>query len=183
MMRKPERTTNQTWWIAGAATAVSLGLAITPGVIGRLRGAEVSYDASIAVLTATLISIIWYTAFTYESVVHQKSRDEQELLRARMSLATGAIAELRWLEGLLYQVIELGPLSFYDPFGHPVLKAALRQATLFKPKTVGLLADFHSLLRDVQASVNEFRSDPQRVASKKAMYICSAPGSLDKSLA
>ena len=52
-------------WIAWAATITSITLATLPA-LPLIHGADpVSYDAALAVLTATLVALVWYTCFTY----------------------------------------------------------------------------------------------------------------------
>ena len=47
--------------VAWSATLVSVCLALAPGLRGGI------YDPTLAVLTATLVSLIWYTYFTYQT--------------------------------------------------------------------------------------------------------------------
>jgi len=47
--------------VAWAATGVAIALAVGPFIGG-------DYDATLAVLTATLITVVWYTYFTYRAV-------------------------------------------------------------------------------------------------------------------
>lgn len=57
-------------------TAVAWGLAAAPGVPSLLRWELPSYNAELAVLTATLTGVIWYAAYTYESVRETKLLSE-----------------------------------------------------------------------------------------------------------
>lgn len=65
--------------LAWLFTAVAFALAAWPGIEALSAGRAVSYDAGLAVLTATLITIIWYTHFTYEAV--EASRESAEATR------------------------------------------------------------------------------------------------------
>jgi hypothetical protein len=47
--------------VTWAATVVAIALAVGPFIGGR-------YDGTLAVLTATLVTVIWYTYFTYRAV-------------------------------------------------------------------------------------------------------------------
>ena len=135
-------------------------LATLPGAIGVAKGRMPTYDAPLAVLTATLIALIWYSEYTFQTLHHYRTRDELERSRARTVLATGLLGELQWIEGRLEQVRKFGPYSDYDPLEHPVLETVLVKADVFAPKTVSDLARFHALLRDVRSIVNAWRSNP-----------------------
>jgi hypothetical protein len=67
--------------IAWGATLASLGLVLAQGLLDR------RYDPTLAVLTVTLIAIIWYTYFTKRAVDHtgrsvELARDQLHELRA-----------------------------------------------------------------------------------------------------
>ncbi len=141
-------------------TAIALLLAIWPRINALINGGRSDYDPTIAVLTATLIAIIWYTYYTFETLQHARTRDAEERQRGRESLASGVLAELRWLEESLEQVYMYGPFLNQDNLGHPLLLQAISQSTLFEPVTVGKLSRFLALLRDVRSGVNECRANP-----------------------
>ncbi len=67
----------------------------------------------------------------------------------RQLLSTAALAELRWLDGILREIVEKGP-SAYDDLRHPALTALVAEVHIFDVKTVKALADFQAQLRDVQ---------------------------------
>lgn len=139
-------------------TTISVGFAFLQAAISYFRPLEsVSYDPTLAVLTLTLISVIWYTEFHFDELRHATTRDAKERLRATTTLATGVLEELRWLDGMLRQIHEQGPNMFYDLLEHPMVDSAIRQSTLFRPLTVGQLAAFYSTLRDTRSATNEFR--------------------------
>ncbi len=147
--------------IACLLSALGAIFAVWLGVAALIFGGKSEYDPTIAVLTATLIAVIWYTYYTREVLQHARVRDEQERQRARRSLASGLLAELEWLENMLEQVYHDGPFIMYDIFEHPLLLQAISQSTLFNPVTVAKLSKFHALLRDVQNGVNYCRNmDP-----------------------
>lgn len=156
--------------IAVLATCTSLLLALFPGVLAMLTGQRAEYDAALAVLTATLVAVIWYTQFTFEALHLARTRDFDKRQRARRTLATGLLDELSWLDGLLCQVIQHGPHTFYNPFSHPILEQAIVQNTLFEPETISLLSRFHALLRDLRASVNEYRSQGALLGGQRSEY-------------
>lgn len=62
-------------WAALVFSVVALALATGPGIASALgRGQALQYSPETAVLTATLIAIIWYTAYTYESLGEWKDQ-------------------------------------------------------------------------------------------------------------
>jgi hypothetical protein len=148
--------------VAWSFTGASLFLASLPAFIGYARSDRVTYDSNLAVLTATLIAIVWYTYYTYETLAFQRRRDDEERARSKKALASGVLVELKWIEDMLEQCYLYGPQSAYDPLAHPLLEAAMSQATLFSPKSVAAMAQFHGLMRDVRAGMAEYREHPER---------------------
>ena len=125
--------------LAWLFTSVSIGLAILPAA---LRGTTaVTYRPDLAVLTATLIGVIWYTRFTYDALQHAREAEQRERVRARESLATASLAELKHLEGGLRQVYH-NPGSGVQPRVSPVLEHVLGKLTLFSPNTCHEIARF-----------------------------------------
>lgn len=147
-------------FMAWVATGTSLLAATWPGIECAVTRSGCVYDAQLAVLTATLLAVIWYTYYTFESLEHSRSRDAAERTRARTTLASGLLAELLWLEDMLDQIYVDGPFTGYDMFGHPMCEAAIARADLFEPATLPPLTRFVSLLNDVRNGVNEFRVNP-----------------------
>jgi hypothetical protein len=110
------------------------------------------------VLTATLIAVIWYTRFTFESLEYARDRDAADRTRARDSLATGLLSELRWLQGQLRQITEKG-MPAYDPLDHPVLRIALSNLTLFPPTTAEHIAEYHYFLQTMSEKTDRFHAE------------------------
>ena len=142
--------------LAWGATAASLVLAVAPGFQALRSGLTPSYDGSLAVLTATLIAIIWYTQYTYESLQYARATVDIQRRSARTSLATGLLDELRWLDGILAQIHSHGGTATFDPLSHPLLETALAQSSVFSPQTAAKLSGFHALLRDVRALMSTY---------------------------
>jgi hypothetical protein len=113
-------------------------------------------------LLTILAAGLGYIAARYQGWIDRR--------RDRRALATAMLSELRWLEGLLRQVYDHGPASFYDPFDHPVLAGLLERLDLFAPTTAERLSHFHSLLRDVRAGVNEYRVNADKLGTRKDEY-------------
>ena len=59
----PRKRYRTAFYVACVASIVSVILAIAPAFHGNAQ-----YDPTLAVLTATLISLVWYTYFTYKAV-------------------------------------------------------------------------------------------------------------------
>jgi hypothetical protein len=62
LSRLPRRD-RHAFWVSVAATLVALVLAFALGFVGPAK-----YSPEVAVLTATLVAIIWYTFFTFQAV-------------------------------------------------------------------------------------------------------------------
>ena len=93
-----------------------------------------------------------------------------ERRRARKTLASALLAELRWLDGMLRQVVKNGPNSYYDPLDHPFTSAAISQLTLFSHATALPIAHFYGLLRDVRVGINAYLLRPEQVAGRREEY-------------
>jgi hypothetical protein len=137
------------------ASVFALLLAIVPGVIDRYRtGHWDSYDPTIAVLTATLIALIWTAHYTYRGVRYATQAREQADLRrrlTRMSIAAAVISELDWL-GISLQLIamriETKGVRFLD---RPQLRHALESVDLFSSATASKLSEFDAVLRQIES--------------------------------
>jgi uncharacterized membrane protein YccC len=80
-----------------------------------------------------------------------------ERRRARKTIATALLAELRSLEGILNQVMEHGSTMSYDALEHPTLLHALDNMSLLEPDTAQRLSHFHNLLRNCRDALNDYR--------------------------
>jgi hypothetical protein len=127
-------------------------LAVGTGLASIITGAHPRYSPEVAVLTVTLIAIIWYTAFTYETLTFARERDLQELRRARASLATALLSELRWLYSILEDFAR--GQALHGEIATPVLDSALQQATLFTPDTNDRLAHVITAIRRLRGELD-----------------------------
>lgn len=66
MIKLPPKRYRPAFWISWAMTMLALGLAIVPNIGG-------AYNPMLAILTLTLIAIVWYTYFTYCAVNREES--------------------------------------------------------------------------------------------------------------
>lgn len=129
-------------------------------VVGSVAWAPAAHrsSAQLGILAFTLIVLIWYTCFTYESVEAAResirtARDlaAEDLTRQQAGLANGILAELKGLEVLLRDVEANGARTVReDDLGHPVLEASLARLELFRPPTVDVLIRFVTSARRVQ---------------------------------
>lgn len=143
--------------LAWSSTLLSIVLAIAPGIMSLVGSGGARYDAPLAVLTATLVAIIWYTQYTFEALHFARVGPEQQRARARKSIATGLLDELRWLDGIVEQIQLSGPASLYDPLSHPMLESAFAQNAIFDADCSARISSFHALLRDLRSGVNGYR--------------------------
>ena len=137
--------------LAFISTLVSAFLALLTGIVGLPNGQGAPYSPEVAVLTATLVAIIWYTAFTYEALEESRERDQRELARSRGSLATALLSELRWLYSALEEFARGGAL--HGEVRTPVLDTALKKVTLFAPETTDRLAHTVTGVRRLRETV------------------------------
>ena len=94
-----------------------------------------------------------------------------KIKRAKRTLATGVLSELRWLEGILHQIYDYGPASYYDALEHPMIEATLPHLMLFQPDTAERLSHFHNLLRDTRALMNRYREAPDPVIAQRQQFV------------
>ena len=139
--------------ITWTASIFAVGLALVGGILPG--DVAPRYRPDIAVLTATLVAIIWYTRYTFDSLQHQRMRVERELTRRRRSLSTGALAEVKRIEGSARQYHVRGPRGLLS-WDRPVTEAALRNIDLFEPETADLLVTYDSRLRHLELGIQLF---------------------------
>jgi len=111
-------------------------------------------------LAATLVAVVWYTCFTYETLAYQRDRDRDQRERARLALGTALMAELQWLEDMLDQIYVSGPFVGYDVLDHALLDIAVGRCDLFSPPVTSAAATFRSRLEDVRRGVNQYMATP-----------------------
>ncbi len=119
-------------------------------------------------------------------------RERGERNRARQTLATAMLSELRWLDAVLRKLVEQGPFSSSDPLDHPIIEAGLKDLTLFAPQTASRLAHFHTLLRSLRHEMVQLRDNPKpwtgrhaefdRLLRARAALACRAVPDLSKAL-
>ena len=124
--------------IALGATGVAVALAVAP-----VMGAPATYDAGVAVLTATLIAVIWYTRWTFEAVRLSRTAEERRREAEAAGWEAALREELTALHGLLDEWIQATSTREYKalrPPRSPTVKRALDHAHLFGAQTAHCLA-------------------------------------------
>ena len=151
--------------IATLFTFVAIGLAVAPGLLGKA-----TYHAGLAVLTATLIAVIWYAYFTW-----QASRTAETVLRdARRA---SEIDDSRRLDGLLAQVRALrkpvdellNEQQWSDVVLHRAvlpaekeLREFVQSAAYFGSRMAGPAHDVERLLRRFSSELEKVRQEDRR---------------------
>lgn len=88
--------------------------------------------------------------------------------RARQTLATAMLIELRRVDAVLRRVVALDNPASFPSLDHPIMEAALRDLTVFHTETAARIAQFHGALRGIQAEIGEYRDNPLRWAGRLA---------------
>jgi hypothetical protein len=94
------------------------------------------------------------------------ARTRAERRRARRTLATAMLLELRRIDAVLRRVVALDTAGSFPPLEHPIMEAALRDLTLFETATAARIAQFHSSLRSIQHEIGDYRDNPLRWAGR-----------------
>ena len=150
------RVRKVTW--AASVAAVAGAILTTVPCIRMAQSCQ--YDANLTILAATLVAVVWYTCFTYETLAYYRDRDRVQGEQARVALGTALMAELQWLEDMLDQIYVNGPFVGYDMLDHPVLDVTVGRCDLFSPAVAGAAIAFRSRLEDVRRGVNQYMATP-----------------------
>src|SRR5262245_52261452 len=86
--------------------------------------------------------------------------------RARHTLATAMLLELRRIDAVLRRVVELENPASFPSLEHPIMESALRDLTLFPTDTAARIAQFHGALRGIQHEIGDYRDNPLRWAGR-----------------
>jgi hypothetical protein len=86
--------------------------------------------------------------------------------RARRTLATAMLLELRRIDAVLRRVVALDNPASFPSLDHPIIEAALRDLTLFQTPTAARIAQFHGALRGIQHEIGDYRDNPLRWAGR-----------------
>lgn len=94
------------------------------------------------------------------------ARERRDRHRARRSLATAMLLELRRIDAVLRRVVALDTPASFPSLEHPIIEAALRDLTLFDAETAARIAQFHGALRGIQHEIADYRDNPLRWAGR-----------------
>jgi len=94
------------------------------------------------------------------------ARARVERRRARRTLATAMLLELRRIDAILRRVVALDNPASFPSLDHPIMEAALRDLTLFETTTAARIAQFHGALRGIQYEIGDYRDNPLRWAGR-----------------
>ncbi len=97
-----------------------------------------------------------------------RAHERTERRRARRTLATAMLVELRRLDAVLRRVVALDNPASFPSLDHPIMEAALRDLTLFQTETAARIAQFHGALRGIQHDIGDYRDNPLRWAGRLA---------------
>ncbi|MDX2167826.1 MAG: hypothetical protein SF182_12205 [Deltaproteobacteria bacterium] len=92
--------------------------------------------------------------------------ERRERGRARRSLASAMLLELRRLDAVLRRVVALDNPAAFPSLEHPIIEGALRDLTLFDTETAARVAQFHGALRGIQHEIGDYRDNPLRWAGR-----------------
>lgn len=95
-----------------------------------------------------------------------RAGERRERRRARQSLATAMLLELRRLDAVLRRVVALDNPAAFPSLDHPIIEGALRDLTLFDTETAARLAQFHGAVRGIQHEIADYRDNPLRWAGR-----------------
>lgn len=137
-------------------SVIALALGIGPGWLVFWRPVQVEYDPTIAVLTATLIALIWTAYYTYGVVQRSEfefGNREDARARARFALLASISAELEHVKNALDVVASLIPsVSAAAWLATPQLSQALTRTDLLKPEESHRLTALSNALRAIASS-------------------------------
>jgi hypothetical protein len=94
------------------------------------------------------------------------ARDRIDRRRARRTLATAMLLELRRIDAVLRRVVGLDNPASLPSLDHPIMEAALRDLTLFEITTAARIAQFHGALLGIQHEIGDYRDNPLRWAGR-----------------
>jgi hypothetical protein len=131
------------------------------GLAPLMRAVDAGGGAPVLALGAVLaLFAVWVGARL------SSARARAEHRRARRTLATAMLLELRRIDAVLRRVVALETAGSFPPLEHPIMEAALRDLTLFQTATAARIAQFHSALRSIQHEIGDYRDNPLRWAGR-----------------
>lgn len=147
-------------------SVLALVLGIGPGwrFFWTLGLAE--YDPTIAVLTATLVALIWTANYTFHAVQDERSREAREDERrqsARRSILSGVVAEFDPQDTWLEQVSTYLYHARVRKLDRPMLAEALRNAHLLDPNVTAVLAAISVTFQMIEGQLEKLADEMHRM--------------------
>jgi hypothetical protein len=139
-------------------SAIALALGLGPGwrFFWTLQFAE--YDPTIAVLTATLIALIWTANYTFHAVLDARNREAREDARrrsAKASILAGVVAELEaqyvWLGAVGEQLYHVR----IRRLDRPMMAEAQGNAHLFEADEIGVITTLSTHLYTIDSALTK----------------------------
>jgi hypothetical protein len=167
-------------WVPFALSALALILGVGPGwpFLWTFRLAE--YDPTIAVLTATLVALIWTADYTFHAVQDSRDRESREAERresARKSILGGLVAELDAQYTWLGQVSE----QLYHvriSLDRPMMAEALRNAQLFEGDVIPVISNFNTHFQVIDGALTRLTDYASTMASSD--YLLLTPVAIER---
>ncbi len=130
--------------ICSVSTILSLLFSTGSGIYALLKNQSITYEPELAILTITLVAIIWYTGYTYETIQYLKKKDSADTSMKRKSIATSLLGELKKQYFYFYEISVRGNYSPQFDLSLPILDYCVKNnISLFDPSTSELLASLH----------------------------------------
>lgn len=157
----PPATTTATRSRPATATVTPVVPAATPTRLAIAVATDVGGAAVPLVIGGVLaLAGIWLGA----GIARAGERSARR--RARRTLATVMLLELRRIDAVLRRVVALDNPTSFPSLEHPIMEAALRDLTLFQTETAARIAQFHGALRGIQHEIGDYRDNPLRWAGR-----------------
>lgn len=146
-------------WVSVGA----IGLGIGPGWRFLWTSQLQTYEPATAVLTATLIALVWTAHFTFQAVKLSSEKEQRERVRRDRECAflLEALAEeLAHLDSRLAMIEGSPRMARFKFLRYPQLRECLRRADLFPPKLAAARAGTASFLTPLPSILSAYRPDP-----------------------
>jgi hypothetical protein len=153
-------------WPPFLLSAFAIGLGIGPGWIALRHFRLAEYDPTIAVLTATLVALIWTADYTFHAVNDGRRREEREEQRrasARKSILDGVVAELNSSDMWLEQVDKYLYHVRVRKLERPMMAEALRNADLFEDRIIPIISQMSAHFQVIEGAVAKLADTVSRL--------------------
>ena len=132
------------FFISIISTIITLACSMFYGICELIGLYKSYFDPTLAVLTLTLISIIWYTSFTFENVVFLKRIAQSEKEERLKSFSTAILSELKKQYNIYKKISLNGNWSPNDDLSLPITdKIVKNDISIFNSEVGEKLLSFH----------------------------------------